>query len=51
MNHQLGSEFVEFLGLWTEEEAKNFIDAIEDLERVEEGAGLPPTPSKQDQSS
>jgi len=37
MNHQPESEFAEFLGLWTEEEAKSFLDAIEDLERIDEG--------------
>lgn len=28
--------FVEFCGVWTEEEAKAFLDAIDDLERIDE---------------
>lgn len=34
MNHQPESEFAEFLGLWTEEEAKSFLAAIEDLSEL-----------------
>ena len=29
--------FAEFCGLWTEKEAKIFLDAIGDMERVDEG--------------
>jgi hypothetical protein len=42
MNHQPESEFAEFCGLWTEEEAKSFLAAIEDLERIDEDIGSPP---------
>jgi len=30
-------EFVEFLGVWTKEEAKQFHKAIEDMEKVDPG--------------